>query len=340
MRRPISMLLATMLVNSLFGQTDSVFDREAPLDIAFSMSVREIKKSKGDTIYQSRTLFYTRPSGTKDSIKVGLRGRGNSRTEICYFPPLWIKITKRHAKGTLFEGNKKLKLVMPCGRDDESNDLIIREYLCYKLYEIVTNCYFRTRLVDIELTELRGKKSVVHMQKGILIEDADKTAKRFNAKLLKNVKLDASFFLDTAGFRFDLFQFMIANTDWSKQFEHNTKIIHRQHKAIGIPYDFDMSGLVDASYAVVSQINGQQLPITSVTERYYRGFCQSKEITEFVREEFLAKEERFLGAADKLQGQLPDKQIREIKNYLSDFFSILKNENSFKTMILDNCREF
>jgi hypothetical protein len=46
----------------------------------------------------------------------------------------WIKITRKNARGTLFEGNKKLNLVLPCDNNERGNTLILKEFLCYKLF--------------------------------------------------------------------------------------------------------------------------------------------------------------------------------------------------------------
>jgi hypothetical protein len=338
MKKAISLALSFMLTTWMFGQSNSLFDREEPLDMALSISVKEVKKTKGDTSYIAHQLYYRNASGTYDSIKVNLRARGNSRMDICYFPPIKIKIDKKHAKGTLFEGDRKLKLVLPCSNQNESNDLILREYLCYKLYEVVTPYSFKTRLVDLDLTEIKRKKKETYKQKGILIEDADKTAKRFDAKLLKDQKVHPSSLHDTTAMKFDLFQYMISNTDWASEFEHNVKFIYRNQKVIAIPYDFDMSGFVDASYAVVSQVNGQQLPITSVRDRFYKGICQSDEVTQFVKKEFISKEQEFLSVPDKLNGQLSEKKIKVIKDYLGEFFTILKDDDLFYHQVLKNCR--
>src|SRR5215831_2446814 len=338
MKRKITLAFSFILITALmFGQSTSLFDREEPLDIALSISVKEVRKTREDTSYIAHRLYYRNASGTYDSIKVNLKARGNSRMDICYFPPIKIKIDKKHARGTLFEGNRKLKLVLPCSSGNESNDLILREYLCYKLYEVVTPYAFKTRLVNIDLTELRKKKKSSYKQIGILIEDVDKTAKRFDAKPLDDAKINSTSVHDTSALRFDLFQFMIANTDWSQGFQHNSKLIYQKSNIIPIPYDFDMSGLVDAPYAVVSQINGQELPIESVRQRYYRGTCRSNEVTEFVRNEFLLNEEKFLAVPDDLKGALPEEEIKDIKDYLEEFFIILKSDNLFERDIVSNC---
>jgi len=317
---------------------DALFSSKEPLNIGFSISIKSIKNSKEDSVYFKNKLYYQNASGNTDSIKMGLKRRGNFRLRECYFPPLWMKIEKKNSKGTLFEGNKKLKIVLPCKTGMGSNELILREYLCYKLYEAITPYAFRARLANIEFTDERGKKNKDFQLKGILIEDVDKTAKRVNAKAVSDAKVNAKSLNDTCALRFDLFQLLISNTDWSKGFQHNSKLVYRDLKYIPLPYDFDMSGVVDAPYAVVSQVAGEQLPIETVRERYYRGFCASKEITQFIRNEFLSNKEKLLAVPDELKGSLPGKEIESIKSYLNEFFEILKNDYSFESEVVNRCR--
>ena len=327
-------------MQQVFGQmhTDSLFSVQTPLDIGISISIRGVQESKEDSTYISHKLYYKNASGINDSLKVGLKGRGNFRLRECYFPPLWIKIKKDQAKETLFEGNKKLKLVLPCYTQSDNNDLILKEYLCYKLYEEISPYSFKTRLVNIDLTEQRGKREKKFQLKGILIEDVDKIAKRMNCKTAEVEQIHPAALQDTSASLFDMFQFMISNTDWSKSFQHNSKLIYLHSRYIPVPYDFDMSGLVDAPYAVVSVIGEETLPVESVRDRYYRGYCRPPGITQFVRDEFLLKEENLLSIPDLLKGQLSDKEITGVKEYLKEFFDILKNDDLFKDDILDRCR--
>ena len=333
-------LLLALLPAHIFGQPQfgSIFDTKGPLNIAFSMSIKDVRKSQLDSTYIADKLYYRGTSETNDSIKIGLKGRGNFRMRECYFPPLWVKIKKSESKGTLFEGIKKLKLVLPCNDVRGSNDLILKEWLCYKLYEEISPYAFKTRLVNIDLTEQRRKKEKMFKVKGILIEDIDKAAKRTGAKAIEVSRIDPKNLQDTNAFRFDLFQFMISNTDWSKASQHNTKLMYWQAKYIAVPYDFDMSGVVDAPYAIVSMVGNEQLPVENVRDRYYRGYCRSPEITTYVRNEFLLKEKKLLSLPDELKGELSDREITALKVYLEEFFDILKSDRQFNEHILARCR--
>ena len=65
-----------------------------------------------------------------------------------------MKIKVKIQTETLFKGQDKLKLVMPC-RDDE---YVIREWLIYKLYNLVTPKSFRTRLVRVMMEDRVKRK--------------------------------------------------------------------------------------------------------------------------------------------------------------------------------------
>ena len=318
---------------------DPLFNTQSPLDIAIHISIKQIKKSNGDSSWVSDKLYYHNAAGLNDSIKVDLKSRGHFRLTDCYYPPLWMKIDKNAAKGTVFDGNKKLKLVLPCDNHKGHDALVLKEYLCYKLCEMITPYAFRTRLVNVDLTEQREKQNKNYRLKGILIEDLDKAAKRFDAKAEKaNIAPHALH--DTSALRFYMFQLLIANTDWSTTAQHNAKLIHQRNgNYIPLAYDFDMSGVVNAPYSFVALAGETVLPIENVKERLYRGYCRTAGVTQFVRNELLAKEALLLSLPDLLKGDLEAKEIKELRAYLHDFFDILRDDFLFRINILDKCRD-
>jgi hypothetical protein len=164
------------------------------------------------------------------------------------------------------------------------NDLILKEYLCYKILEPITPYFFHTRLVDLELTDLSGKPKTYSV-KSFLIEDDDLIANRFNGKVVEQ-DIHPLTLSDTTVVLFDFFQYLIANTDWSAAQQHNVKIIQTANKKIPLTYDFDMAGLVNAPYATVSEA----LTISSVQERLYRGFCRNESLMQYARSEYLRLE--------------------------------------------------
>ena len=315
-----------------------LFINQDVLPIKLSYSNKDIKKLTNDSTYIKTDLSYQQEDGSWEVIEVELRARGNNRLKNCYFPPIKIKIKKSVAKGTLFKGNKTLKLVLPCLRQKSMNDNVIKELMAYKLYEIISPYHFKTRMVTIDFTETRGKKTLNHKLDGILIEDNKRVAKRHNGKVLKRfihpLGQDPITSVQNA-----FFQYMIANTDYSTAYQHNEKLFFIDNKMIPVPYDFDMCGLVDATYAVVSQIQNEQLPITEVTERMYRGFKRDEDIFQQVRKEFLDNKIQMFEIIDSFESHFDDpRKFSQAKNFVTDFFEILSNDDLFRNKITSVAR--
>lgn len=342
MRKNIAFLLVVLIsgFNAKAQQiNDSLFDIVEPLNIGLHIAIRDVADTKKDSVYIRRKLYFTHSNGLPDSIDVSLKSRGNFRLQECYFPPLWLKLEKKNTKGTIFQGTKKLKLVLPCRSDAIGNELIVKEFLCYKLYEEISGFSFRTRLVNVDFTEIRSRKEKHFQLKGILIEDVDQLANRVGAKTREEAKVHSLAMEDTNALRFAFFQLMIANTDLSRTYQHNTKLIQaKDGRYYSLPYDFDMSGLVDAPYAVVSQVGGKDLGIDDVKQRLYRGWCRPKEVTAFVRSEFIRKKDLLLAKPALLKNELSEKEIKSIRSYLEGFFEIMESDVLFKRYVDEACR--
>ena len=339
MRHNLLLLILVMALPSLILAQKSdktiLFSSDAPLDIRLRFNVKDVKKITVDTIYTASVMHFK--SGDKwDSIPVDIRARGNFRRANCYFPPLRIKIKKDAAKGTVFEGNRSLKLVLPCKSEKDGN-LVLREYVCYKMYEPVTKYIFNTRRAAIDFTDVSNKKKAHLPVVGFFIEDDDLVAKRHNSKVIET-QMSPMRLQDTASVRHDYFQFMIANTDWSTAFMHNAKVIQvSDSKApyyVPLTYDFDMSGVVNAPYAQVNETLG----IASVTERLYRGFCRAPGVMDAVRKEYLANEGKIMGELKRHESLFEPKEFTGMNNFVKDFFEILRSDTRFKTEVTDKCR--
>ena len=334
-------ILATLLCCALVSSGNSqqkeiptIFKDTQPLSLQLSFSMREIKKNLNDTIYYPSFLTYKNDQGVWDSLSVGIRARGNFRRKNCYFPPLRLKMKKSHVAGTPFEENKSFKLVLPCLNVKSANNLILREYLCYKLLEPVTPYFFHTRLANITLIDQSNKQTKSHSIIGFLIEDDDLIADRFNGQVLDQIILPRQL-NDTTAIVHYFFEYMIANTDWSTTTQHNTKVIQLPpNKKVPLSYDFDMAGLVNAPYATINE----SLNIKSVKERLYRGYCRDESVTEYVREKYIQLESEIMNVVSDHQSYFSEGEYMVMKKYIEDFFTILKDDKKFKDAILLTCR--
>ena len=349
MKKQIFFLLFFLSFNQSFSQNTEnsipaeqitkLFRNQEILQVKLGFSNKEIKKKTNDSTYVNTEISYETENRSWKTFEVELRVRGYFRRERCYFPPIKVKISKSAAKNTLFEGNKRLKLVLPCSPQKSMNDYIVKEYMAYKLYEIITPYHFITRISSIAFTETKGNKTKTYDLKGIFVEDDKKIAKRFGGRILDRSSHPAS--QDAlASVRNAFFQFMIGNNDFSTYAPHNQKLMQVDRKIVPIPYDFDLSGLVNASYAVVSVINDEPLT-SSVTKRLYRGFERDLNIIQQVRQEFIDNKTRFLEAVDSTEQFFDNpKQFSIAKKFLSDFFDIMENDTRFKREIINNLRTF
>lgn len=320
-------------------KVSKLFKTDEVLQLRMNYSNRAVKSDTNDSTYlETDIIYFTEKENRWDTIGTKIRARGNFRLQNCYFAPLKMKIKKKDAKGTLFKGNKKLKVVLPCLQEKAANDNIVKEFMAYKIYEHISPFHFKTRLFKAEIAEQRGKKEKKHQVVGFFIEDLDEIIERFSCnEMQRNVHpLQQEGLCST---RNAFFQFMIGNTDFSTGFQHNEKLIFVNKNTVPIPYDFDMSGLVNASYSVVSDIGGAKLPITDVRDRMYRGFKRNDGVLELVRREFIDKQDAIMATVNSLKPHFENESAFEsAKDYIEGYFAILINERRFQDNIVAAAR--
>jgi hypothetical protein len=315
-----------------------LFDEQSLLSVKFKYSNKELKKETNDSTYIASELSYQNDDGSWTSLNIDLRARGNFRRNNCYFVPIKISIKKKDYKDTKFDGHKKLKMVVPCLLQKDGNDNVLKEYLAYKFYEVISPYHFNTRLVNLELTEPRGRNEKLHNVKAFLVEDDKKIAKQFDGKVVER-SIHPMAQEELNSIRCEFFQFMIGNTDFSNLEQHNATLLYVDKDIFPIPYDFDMSGLVNASYSTVSETLSSQTRMTSVTQRMYRGFKRSPELIEQVRQEYIGKRTEILQMIENLKPQFDNEsEFENAKSFIQDFFNIIMNDSQFKSEILDNLR--
>ena len=139
---PIIFLISIITSAQNVLKSDALYADQTPMEIKLSYSNKEVNKNTNDTTFIKTSMEFLH-EGKWASIDVRLRARGNFRRAECYFPPIKMKIKKSKAEGSLFEGNKNLKLVVPCLIQDEKNDNIVQEFIAYKLYEKISPFHFQ-----------------------------------------------------------------------------------------------------------------------------------------------------------------------------------------------------
>jgi hypothetical protein len=303
-----------------------LFESDAILNISLKGNLRDVLNDRSDLPKNfSVFLLYKKEDSTPMQLPVEVRTRGHFRRlkENCSYPPLLIQFpTEGPHLSSAFSEQKKLKLVMPC----KGEEYLIREWLVYKIYNLVTPKSFRARLVKVKLEDDRNKKPVTPFY-GILLEEEKQMAKRNKAvaveQALKPQQTQTDAFLHMA-----VFEYLIGNTDWSTQYQHNIKLLLTDSNVVPVtvPYDFDHSGMVNTPYALPAE----ELQLRSIRNRRYRGYCIS-DLKVF--EPVIARYNQLKVEIYKIYTSctlLDEKYIKSTLLYLDEFYATINNPKAWQ----------
>ena len=314
-------------------KSDVFFSDQTPLEIKLSYSNKEMNRETNDSTFIDTTLEFLQ-NEKWSSIMVNLRARGNFRRNKCYFPPVKMKIKKKEYSGTIFDGNKTMKLVLPCKLESENNDNIIQEFIAYKIYEKVSPYHFKTRRVNIDFTEPKGKKNKKFELKGFLIEDDKRVAQRHEGRIFERF-VHPMTMQHMTSVQNAFFQYLLGNTDFSVAYQHNGKLMYLEKQIIPLPYDFDMTGWVNPSYATVNTTLG----INSVQDRKYRGFKREQKYFDEVRQQFLNQKMELFRIVASYESEFTDpKEYQNMFEFMESFYEVLEDKVKFQKSIVDSSR--
>ena len=251
-------------------------------------------------------------------VPVELRSRGVTRKNLCAFPPIRLQVKRQALADNGWGGFRNYKLVTHCSDTSAQDDLLLREFLVYKMYERLTDICFRAQLLEMEY--LANGDTLSHY--AFLIENEEEMNDRLGLQDLDVEESGLSSIHLEHYKRFVLFQYMIGNTDWNLGTGHNTKYVlsGESNTPVVIPYDFDYCGLVNAPYARPFET----IPIKNVRERYfmYRG----KKADDFsgLIEEFKGHKEAWFSMIDDFP-YLTESSKLDMVNYLTQFYDIIES---------------
>lgn len=313
--------------------SDLLYVDQTPLEIQLKYSNKNVKKNTTDSTFIETDLNFL-IENKWNTIPVSLRARGNFRRAKCYFPPIKMKIKKSLSKNTVFKGNKSLKLVLPCRTEDEKNDNILQEFIAYKIYEVISPYHFKTRRVNIDFTEPKGRKNKTFALKGFLIEDDSRLAKRFDGRVVEQF-IHPMAMQGLTSVQHAFFQFLIGNTDFSVSYQHNGKLLYTSKEFLPLPYDFDMTGWVDPSYGFGNPV----LQLSALTDRRYRGFKRDDQVMNTVRKQYIDSKDEIISIVDSFKSEFDSTyEFDKMYKFMTDFFEIIQNDKKFNKSILSQAR--
>ena len=313
----------------------SVFGSDAPLTMTIRTDLRALLRDRGeDRKEHAGVVRLARADGGVDSAAIQLRTRGifRRRPSVCGFPPLRIAIGRRAALNTPLEGERRIKLVTHCRNTDQYEQYVLQEYLIYRAYALLTDLSLRTRLARITYEDATGREKPL-TRYGILIEDERRLAERHRLRVVEDTGTPMARLDPPRTVFMAVFQYFIGNTDWSIRALHNIVLLaDSAGRLMPVPYDFDWAGVIATRYAQPDTA----LPIRSVKERLYAGYCGALEDFEPIFARF--REQR--AAIESLYDLEPlERGEREqARRYYADFFRLIDDPQRVRREMLKVCQ--
>ena len=218
-----------------------------------------------------------------------------------------------------------MKLVTHC----EDGDHVLREYLVYKLYNLISPYSFQVRLARVTYQDAKGILPIME-EYAFLIEDDGALANRIGGVGVRKDTVLAAEANREALTTLHMFQCMIGNLDWDLGLAKNLKAIDMGEEIppIIVPYDFDFSKLVNAPYT---------FPYVSGIERQvFRKICRDDQEVEKVWTHFQAQKKPVYELYKKFN--LLDPLLkRESIGTLKDFYKKIKDLREVQAHFKESC---
>jgi len=339
----ISLLISFPAFAAKEDKPPKLFSDNTEMAITLSGPWRTIQRNIKDDVMYPAQITYTTADGQQSTIDVKVAPRGVSRRfKTCKFPPLKVHFDKEKMKGTEFRGNKSLKLVAYCHPNKKYEQYNIKEFLTYRIFNLITDFSFKVKPLMVEYVDSEGKNDPI-TRFSFLIEDADEVADRHDMEKLTIARVPASKLDAAETSNVAIYQYMIGNLDWAAtggpdkdKCCHNSKIIAPNIDAVPkfvVPYDFDSSGIVNTHYAAPPE----GLSIKSVRQRLFRGFCYHNATLPQTVERFQKRKPEIMALFEN-DPNLIDKNRSNAIKYIEDFYKVIDDPKRYKREITDKCR--
>lgn len=312
----------------LFGETD-------PMYITLTLDLKKYQREKYKGKYMPVHFHYHLNDTLYLEKDLQLKARGNFRRSHCSLAPFWLDIRKIDLKNEEQQDIERIKIVTHCKGSLAYAEYVLKEYLCYKIYNIISPNSFRVRLVRMTYVDT-GRKNRVSKGWAFMIEPEEMLAQRMNATVVKRDDLTTSLLRPWEIDILALFQYMIGNVDYSVYGRQNLKFLGLPGFGTAgytpVPYDFDYSGLVNTYYAIPSE----NLSIQTVRERLYLGPCrEDKAYMAAIEHMNQCREEIVQMVKDFVY--LEEKYKKDFIAYLEQYFELSGNEKSIIFSLQRSC---
>ena len=306
------------------------FNADSAINITIRTDIRTLRNDRdtNDTPWRPGSVTWTSADGQSRAVPVRLRTRGVFRLKYCDFPPVRLRFSEDSVRGTPFDGLRRPKLASYCMDRDDFEQNVLHEYTLYRVLRLFTPLTFAVRLVRVTWVDTAGTRRPV-TRTTFMLEDPDKFADRVGATIDTIHGYHQSDLERPNAALLAVWQFFIANTDWSVPGLHNVELMHRGDTIRVVPYDFDWAGAIDARYARPDT----RLNTRSVRERVYRGMCLEEADLEPVLARFEALRDS-VGAVYRRTPGLDPRLIERTLRYYGEFYQLIADRRRFVRQVV------
>ncbi len=306
----------------------SVLERLTPQEgvkITLEADLTTIIANKKTNQYFPGTLI----TAEGQTYRIEVRPRGKYRRKVAEIPPLKIKFKKKDLKAEGLDTLNEVKLVLPCFDNELGDELIVKEYIAYRMFEKLTGASVRARLIRLTLRDTHVEKSKKTML-AILVEDEEETVARLNGQVVDQYGIHVDSLMTNQAALVAMFEYMIGNTDWDISMMRNVRLIRSSDntgKVLVVPYDFDFSGLVSAPYSSPASETG----LKTVRDRFL--------MSNGLKQDALKRAAKMLRSAKKDLYDLCDSKYlssttkQQMADYLDTFFNQIESSDEIPQVL-------
>jgi len=321
-----------------------LFASHSPLLVTIEAPLTTLMEERPREEYLNGTFSFSGVDGIKHTLDLKIRTRGNFRgkKKHCDFAPIRLNFRKKQVVDTEFAGQDKLKLVTHCrSKNSYYEQLVLREFLAYRVLNVMTDSSFGVRLLQINYVDTEGAAPMTKL--GFVIEDDDVVAERNGMHFIKTGDISSDDIDPRAQNFINVFQYLVGNTEFSlvraepgEYCCHNIDVMSATKGAPYTPvaYDFDFAGLVNAPYAAPNP----RFEIENVRQRLFRGLCANNELLPDTLQRFIDNREAIYGVVDNLE-LLSSKSRRDVTRYLNEFYERISQPESVNASFVKTCND-
>lgn len=324
------------------GETAPLFTSNDILDVTIRAPFTTIMRERSVEEDKPATLTYNDAETGDVTVELGIRARGRFRRQsrTCKWAPLRLNFKKSTVKQTVFADLDKMKLVTHCRKGSRVySQALLSEHLAYRILNLLTGASFRVRLLRVTYVDT-DKKDRENTEFAFIIEHKSQLAKRIGLDVNEVPSTRVRFLEASHTNLTSVFQYMIGNTDFSpiraapgESCCHNYILFGAEEGSfVPIPYDFDMSGIVNAPYAAPSP----NFKLRSVRERLYRGRCRNNEHVTTSVQTFVDRKDEIYGLVTS--NEFYDTRTRkDTLGFLDEFYRTIENPKRLQSKLIGKC---